>query len=333
MSIQTQLLASTLGLSLSFGAGCQADPDATTLGDLSLGLTSRVGDVEYRLQRASFTLSGDENLSFDVEGQEAYDLALPAGAYRLALQEGWVLARMEGEQPVPVSAALLSANPAGFEVRSGQSTALTLRFGLAAPDPAQTAAGGVSLGVDVQLQGDASAGDYAPCEPEVVINEVDYDQVGSDDAELVELLNAGPCAVSLADMRLELVNGNNGEAYGSYPLGEVAAQLEPGQLLVLADEPLLATLPETTLGAPLSGSGLQNGPDALRLLSGGLLLDTVAYAGPVTGEGEGEPTAADPGEGSLGRCPDGFDTDDNATDFVVQAATPGLPNDCQAVGW
>ena len=49
-----------------------------------------------------------------------------------------------------------------------------------------------------------------PDRPTLVINEVDYDQPGTDTAEFVELKNTGSSAVDLGELTLELVNGSSG---------------------------------------------------------------------------------------------------------------------------
>ena len=47
---------------------------------------------------------------------------------------------------------------------------------------------------------------------QVVINEVDYDQIGTDSAEFLELKNIGAGPVNLDNFTVELVNGNAGGA-------------------------------------------------------------------------------------------------------------------------
>ncbi len=72
--------------------------------------------------------------------------------------------------------------------------------------------------------------------------------------------------------------------------------------------------------------GLQNGPDAIRLVCGGIGLDMVGYGNltdPLMREGQAVPLPTGLG---LGRHPDGHDTDDNAADFRPVAITPGWRN-------
>jgi predicted extracellular nuclease len=166
----------------------------------------------------------------------------------------------------------------------------------------------------------------------LVVNEVDYDQPGSDTAEFVELRNSGSSSVDLTGYRLRFVNGANGSEYRNFVLsGTVAA----GDYFVLcANGATVANCdqdvtPETDL--------IQNGaPDGLSLLdAGGAVVDSLSYEGEMAGLTEGAAGApADtgaPGE-SVGRVPDGCDTDDNAADFEVITASPGASNGGAACG-
>jgi hypothetical protein len=71
---------------------------------------------------------------------------------------------------------------------------------------------------------------------------------------------------------------------------------------------------------------LQNGPDALRLVRRGAILDLLGY-GSLSDPSlcEGRP-AADAAGASLARIPDGHDTGDNAADFAVRPPSPGRRN-------
>src|SRR5262249_54875139 len=56
----------------------------------------------------------------------------------------------------------------------------------------------------------------------LVINEIDYDNIGaSDPAEFVEIYNAGSTAVSLAGMQLVLANGGTNTIYATIDLTPV----------------------------------------------------------------------------------------------------------------
>ena len=163
----------------------------------------------------------------------------------------------------------------------------------------------------------------------LVINEVDYDQAGADDAEFVEIVNPNSDAVDLADYRVELINGSNGRGYGSYA---AEGRLESGGYLVIGDPAVIASVPAGTHTAPLKSGGLQNGPDAVRIVetATGRVLDGLHYEEAIPDTGEGTPAPEDITNSpmSIGRCPDGFDSDDNGADFAPMTPTPGAANDC-----
>ncbi|MET0284246.1 MAG: hypothetical protein ABW352_07240 [Polyangiales bacterium] len=317
------LTRSSLAIAL-LCAACGADERPSgSLGSLELGLTSQAGGVGYRLSAARFSLDGPEPREFSApEEVERLELELPQGAYRLTLHEGYMLARSDLPDAGPVPAKLVSANPAPVVISPGETTRVALRFELGAE---ATGGGTLQIGVEV---GPGDAGAAAGCERGLRINEVDYEQASTDDAEFIELLNAGVCPVSLAELSVELVNGGDGKVYGRYPLQDVAASLAVGERLVLGDAPVLAALPSAVKRVALHASGLQNGPDGVRIVRGDALIDAVAYEGPVPGAEQGAAAPADEGDGSLSRCPEGFDTDDGASDFKLTPATPGAANQC-----
>ena len=163
----------------------------------------------------------------------------------------------------------------------------------------------------------------------VVINEVDYDQPGTDTAEFIELKNNGPTAVNLGTYTLELSNGASaGALYLTIALPNVT--LLGGGYYVIgfgSANPWHADLTYNHLD-----NMVQNGsPDAIGLRDGGVLVDAVSYEGstaaPYT-EGTGT-TAADDNVTpfvSLSRFPDGQDTNNNDVDFSIRCLTPGAPN-------
>jgi predicted extracellular nuclease len=68
----------------------------------------------------------------------------------------------------------------------------------------------VALGVVVAVT--ALAPGAGAASTSLVINEVDYDQPSTDDAEFLELRNISGTAINLGPYAVELVNGNNGGA-------------------------------------------------------------------------------------------------------------------------
>lgn len=172
---------------------------------------------------------------------------------------------------------------------------------------------------------------------QVVINEVDYDQIGTDNAEYLEIKNIGEFPFPLQYLRVVFINGNNGGAAEYRTIeNESWPALDPGAYFVICANQSLtlncdhAATPTTNL--------IQNGPaDAIVLASSTseTIYDMLSYNGSVPGYTEGTgTTAADSNEQdglSLSRWPDGADTDDNDADFVVGCPTPGTANELDPV--
>jgi hypothetical protein len=160
-----------------------------------------------------------------------------------------------------------------------------------------------------------------PPTAELVLNEIDYDQVGADSGGFVEIYNAGGSSADLSGMALVLVDGGTG---GEYLRRALTGTLAAGGYLVVEVDP-------------------QNGaPDGVALLgAGGALIDALSYEGAIEAatiggttydlvEGTVLPAAtADSNTvaGSLSRIPNGSDTDDAATDWAFTATvTQGAAN-------
>ena len=156
----------------------------------------------------------------------------------------------------------------------------------------------------------------------LVINEIDYDQVGADTGGFVEIANKGTSAATLDGIALVLVNGGDGAEYARVPLtGSLAA----GAYLQVDIE-------------------AQNGaPDGVALIdtASKALLDAFSYEGEVTaatidGQAynlvEGTALAAtvvdsNTVDGSLSRIPDRQDTNNASADWAfTQTKTPGAAN-------
>jgi len=176
----------------------------------------------------------------------------------------------------------------------------------------------------VELRCSESGGPPPPPPPsgDLVINEIDYDQVGADSGGFVEIANTGGSAAALDAIALVLVNGGDGLEYDRIDLtGSLAA----GAYLSLAVEP-------------------QNGaPDGVALIdtASGALLDAFSYEGEITAAVIGSQTynlvegtalaaaVADSNtvDGSLARIPDGQDGNNAASDWAfTQTKTPGAAN-------
>ncbi|UCF78210.1 MAG: lamin tail domain-containing protein [Candidatus Eiseniibacteriota bacterium] len=161
--------------------------------------------------------------------------------------------------------------------------------------------------------------------PAVVINEVLYDPEGPDDGlEFVELYNSTDSLVSLKGFLLETGNGAKEDDWK--PAFEWGSDffLEPGGFVVVGEE---ALSPPPDFVTPLD---LQNGPDACRLRSGDFVVDLLGWgAHTFYGYFETAPAEDAPSGSSVGRWPDGADSDDNSSDFRPLAApSPGRRNAC-----
>lgn len=170
----------------------------------------------------------------------------------------------------------------------------------------------------------------------LVINEVDYDQPGTDAEEFIEIYNPTASSIDLSQVDLVLVNGADNEEYNRLTL---SGTLGAGQFAVVAHPAV--NIPQGVLSFTMPGSMQNGGPDGLALINNinNTLIDALSYEGAITaaiinGFGgtvslvEGNPTSAtDTGTGSIIRIPDGTDSGDDATDFVNSAnPTPGETN-------
>lgn len=164
----------------------------------------------------------------------------------------------------------------------------------------------------------------------LVINEIDYDQPGTDTAEFVEIKNVSSSTVNLAGWTVELVNGTDGGAsiYNTVALPSVT--LAAGDYFVFCGS--AANVANCDLVVPPPTNLIQNGaPDAVGLLNGGTLIDTVSYEGdtgaPYTeGSGSGLVDSSSFEDAGISRLPDGTDTDENNVDLSQVCITPGEAN-------
>lgn len=167
---------------------------------------------------------------------------------------------------------------------------------------------------------------------QLVINEMDYDQPGTDASEYLELKNTGDTPYPMAGVRIALVNGEGGNPviYQTYS-SNAWDDLAPGGYFVLCGSTSATPNCNGTLAA--ATNAIQNGStDAIVLLSmpDSTVIDQLSYEGTLAGYAEGDGTeAADDNitpDRSIGRFPDGADTDDNNTDLIIMCSTPGIAN-------
>ncbi len=173
----------------------------------------------------------------------------------------------------------------------------------------------------------------------LVINEVDYDQVGTDAAEFVEIYNPTALTLDLSNVALVLVSTTS-----EYGRVDLKGPLAPGKYLLVASPNVSG--PDAgvaRIALPTSTNALRNGTAAVGLLdkATGNLLDALSYGGAVTAADvtgvmtprnfvEGTATAAvdsNSAAGSLSRLPNGADANNATADFkFTTTPTPGGPN-------
>ncbi len=166
------------------------------------------------------------------------------------------------------------------------------------------------------------------------INEIDYDQPGSDSAEFIELYNKGNTAINLGDYTVILFNGSlsSGGIYDSIPLP--AQSLAPGAFFVICNSG--GMVPNCNMVHGPATNMIQNGsPDAVALRDNNTLtvFGAVSYEGTCSSpyaSGNGIPLAqSDTGNTAfvgISRYPDGNGTGDDSTDFHRACITPGAAN-------
>jgi hypothetical protein len=241
------------------------------------------------------------------------------------------------------------ANDGTFElsIDGVSSTLVGLDNSLSSVDFVRMGALSVKDGADGSMHWDdfGSFRNVTAARAQLVLNEVDYDQSGSDTHEFIEIYNAGPAFVSLEGTGMLLVNGADDTPYLNVPL-QVAGTLAPGQYLVIASNAVVVDPAALVIRFALVQDNIQNGaPDGIVLGTSpdGTcvdVLDALSYEGamtavPVPGCGtlnlvEGTAATAEDETsvvGSLSRLPNGSDTDDANVDWMFSSTpTPGAPN-------
>jgi len=160
----------------------------------------------------------------------------------------------------------------------------------------------------------------------VVINEIDYDQPGSDSAEFVELFNSGGSAVSLDKYLLDLINGSSASSYRSIDLS--GFNIGAGDFFVVCSNASLVA--NCNYSFTTTNGWFQNGsPDAVALYNDTSLLDSLSYEGRQTPFTEGDTLTIKDNNSdivSIGRILDGVDSNNNLLDFELGCITPGTAN-------
>lgn len=163
----------------------------------------------------------------------------------------------------------------------------------------------------------------APATPEIVINEVFYDPSGRDDGlEFVELFNTGEFRAGLAGWTFETGNGSQADRWTHEWTGSPGDSVDGHGFFLIAEDSL------ADLADAVTALDLQNGPDACRLEGPLGEVDIVGWGELAFEEYyEGEPCKDVSSGQSLGRDPDGRDTDSNRDDLrAIDNPSPGEYN-------
>lgn len=220
------------------------------------------------------------------------------------------------------------AGPRGFPGATGpQGPPGPLSVDALAGTTCTTAAGSVgTLGVRTDPSGAVTLSCRAQIDPEaapaLILNEIDYDQVGADTTGFVELYNAGRGTADLGGLALVLVDGGTAAEYDTIPLGGAVLAGEFRVIPVDADNgspdgvALYDTVDEVVLDALSYEGAIEHaliGTSTFNLVEGTVLPTSVADSDVLTG--------------TLARLPSGSDTDDAATDWAFTGRpTPGDVN-------
>ena len=160
----------------------------------------------------------------------------------------------------------------------------------------------------------------------VVINEIDYDQPGTDSAEFIELFNSGISAVSLDNFTVALINGVDSSSYRSIDLSGFNINAS-GFFVVCGDASLVANC---NYSFTTTSGWFQNGaPDVIALYSNNSLVDSFSYEGILLPFTEGDASSISDSNTditSISRIIDGVDSNNNALDFQLGCITPGSSN-------
>ena len=193
----------------------------------------------------------------------------------------------------------------------------------------------------------AAAALASPAAGQVVINELQYDDTGTDDREFVELYNAGGTAVDIGNWVLN--------AYDQGATANPTATISSGTILAPGGYYVIGNAGVLNVNHTVAINFLENDQEVSVLRdASGVLIDAVAYE---TNKGAGFVTssAAAPADAALvaaqvgpgifgnhqgiditgapfnatvswGRFVDGRDTNNNGRDFGLRPGTPGTTN-------
>jgi len=169
----------------------------------------------------------------------------------------------------------------------------------------------------------------------LVINEVDYDQLGTDNTEYIEIFNPSATTISLTGKTLYLVNGSDSAVYGTPIDLSSAVSMAPLTYLVVAGSGVTVPMGVPKIDPGWTHDNVQNGaPDGIALVdtTAMTVIDALSYEGSITAamlpgfatppnlvEGTALATSvadSNTATGSLCRHPNGQDTDNANADWA-----------------
>jgi hypothetical protein len=276
------------------------------IGQLRLGLASGLGELRYKLSRASFAVAGAAELTLESEDDPAADVverSLPEGDYSVQLLDGWQLERLAPGSSELVTAELTSANPLPFSILAGELTTVVFQFRTLGIDARESGDGEVRIAIAVDGAG----------APLVVFSELmkNPETLPDADGEWIELFNAGSEAVDLGGC--SLARGDQDLAFDG------AVPLAAGAYLTLANGEAPGFVPDVLY----SGLTLPNsGAFVLRLACGEQLLDEVSIDASLPAQRAGRSLS----RSSSARSSDPRSWCEGSESYNGDFGTPGGPN-------
>ena len=164
------------------------------------------------------------------------------------------------------------------------------------------------------------------CYSAIIINEIDYDQPGSDTAEFIELFNSGSSNVSLENYSIDLINGTNSSIYRT--IGLSGFSINASDFFVLCGDATQVANCDYSF-TTMSGWFQNGSPDAVGLYDNATLIDSLSYEGILNPFTEGSIiTDSDSNTKilSIGRIFSNMDNNDNVLDYELGCITPGTVN-------
>ncbi|MEZ4360816.1 MAG: lamin tail domain-containing protein [Kofleriaceae bacterium] len=266
-------------------------------------------------------------------------------------------ATLDVPAPAGGSVVTLAVTPAGAGTTPASVTVAENQLSATFAFTAGAATGAATVTATFNASSATAAISIAATPAGLIINEIDYDQVGSDNAEYIELYNGTNAAIDLTNLYISLINGSatSNTEYKRLSLADATPNhmLPANTYLVIGNAGLTVgagAILYTPMGWAASDNVQNGAPDGVALISvpdvgqdTATFLDRLSYEGPMTAvtipnfagtqtlvEGTVLPaTVADSNTvlGSLCRIPNGSDSNNAAADWAFcPTLTPGSAN-------